>query len=169
MSRKTSSFVVVAFSLALGLPSPSSAQTETVRDPEQRFSQGPALDLESATFQFGEDKLTYRLKIESLSKKRTRAFAQFYLGSYNLFLKTKFDSAGRERTSGRWSDYNTEESGRITDGLTAEWDWKRDLITLTLAEHLRGQRGVLTAYTVAKGAQHGPPKGDYIVAKLRRG
>ena len=156
--------------LGLGFPAPSSAETERVRDPHQEFSQRPALDLESATFQFGAKKLTYRLKIDNLSKKRTQAFARLNLRNYDLFLETKVDASGEERTLGRWSDYKTESYGnRFTDGLTADWDWARDIITITLTKHIRGQRGTLAAYTVAKGAMHGPVKGDYIVAKLNRG
>lgn len=158
-----------AMVLGLGVPASSHAETETVADPYQEFSQRPALDLESARFQFGAKKLVYRLKIDKLSKKRTQAFARLYLKNYDLFLETKFDADGVQKTIGRWSDYDDEESGNITDGLTAKWDWSRDIITITLTKHIRGQRATLAAYTVAKGAMHGPLKGDYIVAKLQRG
>ena len=157
------------------LVAPAGAETVTKRDPHPRCSQAAPLDLERASFTYSQQAFKVRLKMAALSKKRTQVFARYTVGTsrgdkYGVQLASSF-SDGRKRAVGYWSDYRSGEYGkRFTRGLDATWDWQRRTVTFVLTEHLRGRRVMASAYSVAKGAMHGPPCGDYIVVRnLRRG
>ena len=142
------------------------AEVVTRWDPDPACSQRPALDLKRATFNYDDDRFVFKLKMGALSRKRTQAVARYTLGyrqggRYDVLLKTKFDSDGDKQVIGRWTS-ETGDYGRFTNGLTAEWDWQRKIIKFTVTSHLRGRNADAWAYSIAKGAVHGPPCGDYI-------
>lgn len=147
----------------------ANAETRTVSDPQQRHSQGPALDLRRATFTFDDDKAVFRLRFADLNKRRTQAFARFSVPNYDVSLSTRYDSSGQQRTTGVASDHYEQTQTRVRTGLRVRWDFKNNVITFVLTEHLRGARAYFSAYSVAKGDLHGPPRGDYIVEQLDRG
>jgi hypothetical protein len=129
-----------------------------------------------ATFNYGENRIVWKLKMGALSRKRTQVFARYTLGSregsrYDVILKTMFDSDGVNRVIGHWSNYATEDYGnRFTQGLTARWDWQQKIIKFTLTSHVKGRNADAWAFSVAKGEPHGPPCGDYIWSgRLSRG
>jgi hypothetical protein len=129
-----------------------------------------------ATFNYGDERFVWKIKMASLSRKRTQVFARYTLGAwrrqgarYDVVLKTKYDSDGNRRAIGHWSR-RTGAHGRFTDGLTARWDWRRRVVVFTLTSHLKGRIANAWAFSIAKGAQHGPPCGDYIGSgRIRRG
>lgn len=160
--------VTVALALLWCVAPTANAEIVTRRDPQASCSQRPALDVKRATFNYGEDRFVWKIKMAALSREHTQVFGRYTLGtrdgaSYDVMLVTKYDSNGVKRVAGHWSNYRTGEYDvRFTDGLTAQWDWQRRVVKFTLTSHLRGRTADAWAYSVAKGALHGPPCGDYI-------
>jgi hypothetical protein len=164
---------LVAATVAVAGPS-AQAQTVTKSDPRPGCSQAAPLDLVRATFDYRPGSLTVRTKIGRLSRSRTQVIARYThsVGGdtrFDLLMSTKY-VGGVRRTVARWTNYATGRSGSFTRGVRAVWDFERDVITFTLTQRLYGDRVLAAAYTVPKGADHGPPCGDYItVGSLRRG
>jgi len=147
---------------------PATAEIVTRHDPQPACSQRPALDVKRVTFNYGDNKFVWTLKMGALNKLHTRVIARYTLGNrsedrYDVLLQTKYDRNGNKRVVGYWSNYVTGDySNRFRNGLRAEWNRNRQVIKFTLTSHLRGQRANAWGYSLAKGAQHGPPCGDYI-------
>jgi hypothetical protein len=175
MKRVLAAIAILALSLAS--VAPAEAEIVTMKDPEPKCSQRPALDVKRTTFNYGDDKFVWKAKMGALSKKRTRVFGRYTVRNsngddrYDVIVMTKFDKDGEKRVVGHWSNYVTEDyANKFTKGLTARWDWERRLIIFTLTTHLKGKRANAWAYSIAKGAQHGPPCGDYIWSgRIKRG
>lgn len=154
---------------------PAQAEVTTRPDPNPACSQRPALDVKRATFNYGERRFVWKIKMGALSRKRTQVVAKYLIGQptarYGVIVRTKFDSDGTKRVRGSWSNYRTEDyDNRFTKGLTAQWDWQRRTIKFTLRTHLRRTTAVASAFSVPKGALHGPPCGDYIFSgRISRG
>lgn len=168
MYIRRSLVVLVATVASVCSALPASAEVVTKWDPHPKCSQAPALDVRRATFDYATDRFEWRVKMAKLSKKRTRVIARYTLGNrnedrYDVLLVTRYDAQGEQRTVGFWSDYTTGQySVRFTDGLSATWDWTRDIITFVLTSHLKGHHADAWAYSIAKGRQEGPACGDYI-------
>lgn len=165
----------VVIALTAGTAAPAAAETRSKRDPDPRCSQAAPLDLKRAAFAYSDGAFKTRLRMGELSKKRTQVFSRFYVEQgdrlvYGVQLVSAFRN-GKLRTVGYWTDYENEDySNRFTNGLSSSWDFGDDMVRFTLTRHLRGQRVDVAAYSVRKGADHGPLCGDYIfVDSLRRG
>ncbi len=175
--RKQLAAAVAAFSIALStaVAPPGAAETVRVADPNPRCSQAAPLDVKRATFTYSQRAFRTTMRMGDLSKRRTQVFTRFFVRrggqtTYEVFLVSAFRK-GELRTTGRWSDYTGDgDDGRITRGLTGSWDFREDVITIRLTHRLRGQRVDAAAYSVQKGAYHGPPCGDYLfIRSLERG
>jgi len=166
--KKMASLLLCSLLLTFGGVGPATAEIVTLPDPEPACSQRPALDVKRVTFNYGDDKFVWTLKMGALNRQRTRVIARYTLGNrfearYDVMLQTKFDRNGNKRVVGYWSNYVTGDySNRFSDGLQARWNWERRVIKITLTSHVRGQRAHAWGYSVAKGDLHGPPCGDYI-------
>jgi hypothetical protein len=158
---------LVASALIWCVAPTAQAEVVTRPDPHPACSQRPALDVKRATFNYGDHRFVWKIKMAALSRKRTQVFGRYTLGTrtetrYDVLLRTKY-SDGVERVTGHWSNYETGEYDvRFTDGLTAQWNWRRQIVKFTLTSHLRGRVADAWAYSVPKGDLHGPPCGDYI-------
>jgi len=153
--------------MAMGMAVPAFAEVVTKSDPQPKCSQRDALDVKRASFNYAEQKFAWRIKMASASKKRTRVIGRYTQAArsdtpYDVMVVTSYDSDGIKRVVGRWYDADDGSSGRFTDGVTADWDFANEVITIELTSHLKGERADAWAYSVAKGAVHGPPCGDYI-------
>lgn len=175
--RKQLAAAVAAFSLALttAVAAPVAAETVSRADPNPRCSQAAPLDVRRATFTYSQRAFRTTIRMGDLSRRRTQVFSRFFVRrdgrtTYEVFLVSAFRK-GELRTTGRWTDHTGEgDGGRITRGLTGSWDFRDDVITIRLTDRLRGQRVDAAAYSVQKGADHGPPCGDYLfVRSLERG
>jgi hypothetical protein len=161
--------------LGLGLVGPAGAEVVTRTDPEPKCSQAPPLDVKRATFNYAKKKFVWRIKVGEASKKHTRVIGRYSLTAkgqttYDVMIQTSYDARGKKRVVGRAMDYVKNEDRRFTKGVTAAWDFKRDVITITLTSHMKGKRADAWAYSVEKGELHGPPCGDYIWSgRIRRG
>lgn len=67
--------------LALATVAPADAEVVTRKDPEPKCSQRPALDVKRATFDYGEKKFVWKVKMGSLTKKRTQVFGRYTVGN----------------------------------------------------------------------------------------
>lgn len=163
-----------AIAFTVGTAAPAVAETKSRPDPDPRCSQAAPLDLKRATFTYSDRAFRTKLRMGDLSKKRTQVFSRFYVRqgdttTYEVFLVSAYRK-GELRTTGRWTDYEADDSGRIRRGLTGSWDFADDTVTFRLTTRLQGQRISPAAYSVQKGADHGPLCGDYIfISSLRRG
>ena len=160
--------LTLVFIVFSGLAVPGHAETRHKVDPEPWCSQGAALDVKRARFTLTKTAFKVSVKMARLSKKHTQVIARFTLtrptGVYDVMLFTKYRN-GTRRTFGYWSDSESEARERFRRGLNSRWDWRKRRITFTLTEHLRGRRVAAFAYTVPKGAMHGPPCGDYLYVR----
>ncbi len=168
-------FTATAAAAALLVPVPAYAERVTKPDPEPECSQGPPLDVRRATFDYREKQFIFRVKMGNLKKKHTRVIARYTLSkddepTYDVLLETKFVK-GKKRVFGHWSDYEADDQwNRFTKGVRARWDFDKNVIRFRLTKHLRGKRVDAWAYSVPKGAFHGPECGDYIWSgRLNRG
>lgn len=148
---------------------PASAETVSRSDPQPHCSQAPALDLKRVTFSYSETRLRAILRMGDLRKKKTQVVVRFTERSTSeapvtVVLKSKF-ADGRLRTTGTWSNPEAGQYGRIRTGLRANWDWTSSRVRFDLTTHLPTRSVVAEAYSVPKGADHGPPCGDYIVVR----
>jgi len=160
---------LVALALMWCFAPAARAEVVTRRDPQPACSQRPALDVKRARFNYDDERFVWTIRMGALSRQRTQVIARYTLGAirrgeahYDVLLRTKYNSDGEKVVTGSWANDRTGEQGRITDGLTAHWDWPRRTIKFTLTSHVRGRTANAWAYSVAKGALHGPPCGDYI-------
>lgn len=140
------------------------AQLQPSRDPLQRLSHRPALDLKSATFRFSEQ--TYRLKVASVRKKRTPGFAPLTETREPLRIEDRFATCGMRRTGALDFNYKKDDyHRRFADGVPSVfWDWRRDSIPITVISTFVASEPHSPTYAVAKGRPSRTPKSDYIVA-----
>ena len=161
--KKTASLVIASLLLTLCGVGSAAAETVTRRDPQPACSQRAALDVKRVTFNYAEDMFVWTVKMGALSRRHTQVIARYTLGNrYDVLLATKYDRSGDKRVVGYATNYVTGDYSRFSDGLRARWNWNRQIIKFTLTSHLRGQHADAWGYSVAKGALHGPPCGDYI-------
>jgi hypothetical protein len=169
--------VLLATVMALGMGpvGPAGAEVVTKTDPEPKCSQEPPLDVKRVTFNYAKKKFVWRIKVGNASKKHTRVIGRYSLSAggettYDVMVQTSYDARGKKRVVGRVMDYVDDEDRRFTEGVSATWDFRRDLITIKLRSHVKGKRADAWGYSVEKGALHGPPCGDYIWSgRIRRG
>jgi hypothetical protein len=166
--HKLASVLAVAALAVVGLPGPADAATTLRRDPGTQLS--PALNLQRARLTYGPNRTAYRLKLAELSRRRTQAIVRFYRPDYDLMIITKF-VGGDRRVIARRTDYDTGRTSRFSRGVRVRWDFSADVITITNTRFLSGRSARLDAYTVPKGAMHGPlgEPDDYVTAAVRRG
>ncbi len=176
MRKQIAALVAVGLVIGgLSFGSPAFAETISKADPDPRCSQAPPLDVKRATFTYTPDAFVTRIQMGALTKRTSQVFSRFYVGNdrgvrYGVQLVSAF-RRGELRTTGYWTDYEEGDySNRFRRGVTARWDRGDDAVVFRLTSHLRGKRVDAAAYSVAKGADHGPACGDYIfVSSLERG
>ncbi len=175
MKKLAAAAAALSIAVLVGAAGPAAAESVTKADPRPRCSQAPPLDVKRATFTYSDNAFKTRIRMGDLSKKRTQVFSRFYVQkarttTYDVLLVSAFRK-GSLRTVGYWSDHEAEDySNKFRRGLTADWDFRDDVVRFRLTKHLRGQKVDAAAYSVRKGDNHGPLCGDYIfVGSLDRG
>lgn len=175
MKKLAAAAAALSVVVTIGTAGSAVAESVTRADPSPRCSQAAPLDVKRATFTYSENAFKTRIRMGDLSRKRTQVLSRFYVNRggatrYEVRLVSAFRK-GDLRTVGFWSNHRTEDyDNRFRTGLTADWDFGDDVVTFRLTKRLRGQQVDAAAYSVRKGADHGPVCGDYIfVRSLDRG
>jgi hypothetical protein len=151
------------------LPAESAhAATRVLRDPGTQTS--AVNDLQRARMTYRMHRTVYRLKIKDLSRADTQAFVRFYRPGYDLFIATRF-VRGRKTVRAVRTDYDTFRAKRFHRGVHVRWNFRTNSILVHNTRFLSGRSARLEAYTVPKGAMHGPRghPDDFVSARVRRG
>ncbi|MEQ6903774.1 hypothetical protein [Nocardioides sp. YIM 152588] len=175
--------IVLAVVLLVALaPGVASAATKTVVDGSGPEQSNKGNRLISATIIYGKKRVVWKVRLEKASKKKTRVFAGIYFpdGDFTRVwtLYRKGEKVVRARA------YSGTGGTKVDDGISARWNFERDVIRIVLRStsdgwtHPKNKRAGFAAYTVAKGALHGPGcadpaddcNDDYVyVPRLRKG
>lgn len=175
MKKLAAAATALSIAVTIGTAGSAAAESVTRADPRPGCSQAAPLDVKRATFTYSDNAFKTRIRMGDLSRKRTQVLSRFSVNKrgatrYDVRLVSAFRK-GDLRTVGFWSNHTTEDyENKFRRGLTADWDFADDVVTFRLTERLRGQQVDAAAYSVPKGADHGPLCGDYIfVRSLDRG
>jgi hypothetical protein len=85
-------------------------------------------------------------------------------------ITTKF-AHGERRVIARRNDNEPVESRRFVRGFRVRWNFGTNVINIVNTRFLSGRSARMQAYTVPKGASHGPltEPDDFVSARVRRG
>lgn len=138
----------------------ASAETRTVRDETGPEQSNLANRLKNATIQYADSKMVWRVKLEHVSRKKTRVFAGVWFPDGDSTRVWTLHRDGEKVVRGR--SFVGDDGFMFGSGITAKWDTGRDVITITMTSdspgwtHPLNARAYFEAYTVEKGAMHGP-------------
>lgn len=160
--------LIAAALLTGGTALPVEAATKVLRDPGTQLS--AANDLQRARLTYRPAKTVYRMKLKNLSRKHTQTIVRFYRPGYDLMITTKF-VRGKKRVIARHTDYDTNNVTRFFKGVRVRWHFRDDVIRVVNTRFLSGRSARMEAYTVPKGAMHGPygEPNDYMSTTVHRG
>jgi hypothetical protein len=146
---------------------PAHAETRRVKDSYNKSA--PALNVKHGRFSYEEDLASFRVKFESLNRKRTSLVVRYYAPKYTIQVQTKYVKGSKRTITHKITDTDYE---RISNKhVRAAWNFRADVIRVVIREpHLQGRRAGFHAWSQHKHALHGNYEGDELmVPRLRRG